>query len=611
MRSLVWTAILIAVAAAAGACRRRPLSQDDSTGGLGGAQGPSRGTGGVAGGGGSAGAGGTTVADECRNHDIDIPSATLTGNLTIAGAIAGPAPGARILLRNGLNDLVEIPFTDGSYAVRVAPGSYDVVFSATAPPPNAPANQLALLQKGVVVGHDDTTRLDIDVPMTTVAGSITVNGAPLAAGDAVSLSLRNAAGDIVPIAAGSSGAYAARVVPGTFDLYFSSDDAGAGSAAPTNQLARIARDVVLGAGSATTLNVDVPSAAVTGAVVISGLPAGDADAATMVLRNAAGDVVRIALTNGASYAARVVPGSYDLYVTGASANQNARLRTGVVIPPGGAVLNIDLPSVPLEGTIRIDGAAPGLDDSFYLLLRNADGDQAPIVWDGEGGYRVRVVPGTYDLFYALGRTINAGPANQMARLRTGIVVAAAGTTRLDIDVASTLVTGSLKINGAPSDAGNSGLLQLRSADGDRATIASTISPTFSARVVPGTYDLFYVRTAAPGNTTTAAPANHGAKLTTGIVIPPGGPMALDIDIPSAMVTGAITINGAPAGDADVGTILLQSESGDFAPFLLTGSGPYLARLIPGTYDLYFSRADSVAGATPMNTLVKLRCFTVP
>jgi hypothetical protein len=609
VRSLVRTAILVALAAAGSACSRRPLSHGDDEGGLGGT-GPSRGNAGTG------GAGGTTVVDECRNHDIDIPSATLTGNLTIAGAAAGPAPAARILLRNGLNDVVEIPFTGPSYSVRVAPGSYDVVFSATAPSSNAPVNQLALLKRGVVVARNDTTHLDIDVPMIEVGGAITINGAPVPAGDAVSLSLRNAAGDIVPIASNSAGSYFTRVVPGRFDLYFSANLATEGSTTPANQLARIARDILVQAGDATTLNIDVPSAAVTGAVVISGLPAGDADAATLVLRNADGDVVQIALTNGASYAARVVPGSYDLYVAGASgpaslANQNARLRTGVVIAPGGAVLNIDVPAAAVEGAIRIGGARPGGDDNFYLLLRNAAGDQAPIRWDVDGGYRVRVVPGTYDLFYSQGLPAGTVPANQLARIRTGVVVAAAGTTRLDIDVASTTVMGSVKINGAPSDAGNSGILQLRSADGDRVTIAGTVDPTFSTPVVPGTYDLFYVRTAAPGNTSTAAPANHAAKLTTGIVVPAGGPMVLDIDIPSTTVSGAITINGAPAGDADTGTILLQSAAGDFAPFLLTGAAPYMARLVPGTYDLYFSRADSVGGATPMNTLVKLRCFTVP
>jgi hypothetical protein len=610
VRNLFFTATLVALAGAPAACGRRPLPQTDGNGGIGG--GPSRGTGG------SAGAGGTTVVDECLNHDIDLPSATLMGTLTIDGVATGPISSARILLRNGLNDLVEIPFTDGTYVAHVAPGSYDVFFSsvAPAPTPDAPANRLAFLQQ-VTVARGETTRLDIGVPVTSVAGTITISGAPLAADDEVSLSLRNAAGDIVPIASNSHGSFTARVVPGTFDLFFTADLVSDGSRTPTNQLARIARNVVLTAGGAARLDVDVPSAPLTGAVVITGLPAGDEDAATLVLRNAAGDMVRIALTNGASYASHVVPGSYDLYVSGASgpaslANQNARLRTGVVIAPGGTVLNVDVPSVPVEGAIRIDGVPPDSEDSVYVVLRNALGDQALIVWDADGGFSVRVVPGTYDLFYAQGRAATSPvPANQLARLQAGVVVDAAGTTRLDINVVSTTVTGSLKINGAPSDAGNSGILQLRSAAGDRVTIGNTSGPSFSARVVPGTYDLFYIRTATPNNTSTAAPANQAAKLRSGIVVSTGAPVALDIDIPSATVTGAITINGGPAAEADVGTIFLQSDAGDIAAFPLTGAGSYMARVVPGTYDIYFSRADSVGSTTPMNTLVKLRCFTVP
>jgi len=43
----------------------------------------------------------------------------------------------------------------------------------------------------------------------------------------------------------------------------------------------------------------------------------------------------------------------------------------------------------------------------------------------------------------------------------------------------------------------------------------------------------------------------------------------------------------------------------------TNAGSYTARLVPGTYDLYFSHAETAGDATPMNTLVRLRCFTVP
>ena len=123
--------------------------------------------------------------------------------------------------------------------------------------------------------------------------------------------------------------------------------------------------------------------------------AGASDAATMVLRNGAGDAVRIPLTNGATYAARVVPGVYDLYVAGAGgelsvANQNARLQTGVVVAPGGpTLLNVDVPTALLEGSIRLNGDRPGGDDDAHLLLRNAAGDQAPIPWTPDGKYSVR------------------------------------------------------------------------------------------------------------------------------------------------------------------------------------------------------------------------------
>jgi len=57
--------------------------------------------------------------------------------------------------------------------------------------------------------------------------------------------------------------------------------------------------------------------------------------------------------------------------------------------------------------------------------------------------------------------------------------------------------------------------------------------------------------------------------------------------------------------------MLRSEAGDYAPFASTNADTYSARLIPGTYDLYFSHADSAGDGTPMNSLVRLRCFTIP
>ena len=183
--------------------------------------------------------------------------------------------------------------------------------------------------------------------------------------------------------------------------------------------------------------------------------------------------------------------------------------------------------------------------------------------------------------------------NQLAKLRAGVVVAPAGTTTLDIDITSTIVMGTLAINGEPAAAGNSGIVVLRSADGDRVVIANTARDTYVARVVPGSYDVYYTRTATPADTTTPAPANHAAKLQTGWSLAPSATTMLDIDIPSATVSGTITINGTSAGTGDHGTLMLRSAAGDFAPFASTarrqlhrapGPGPVRPLLLPRRQD---------------------------
>jgi len=620
VRNVLQIALLVAAAEAFVACSKRPLSGKETDGGAGAGGGPSVGTGARTGAAGASGSGGSVVTEDCRNHDVDIATATLAGALTINGVVADADPNARLLLRNGPNDLVEIPMAGASYAVRVVPGSYDVFYSASGTPAAAPVNQLALLRTGVAVAAGSVTTLDVDVPMTTVAGAITVNGAALAAGDAVSLSLRNGAGDVVPIASGSTGAYRAHVIPGTFDLYFSSGAAAEGGVTPRNQRARLATGVVIsGAGSVTTrLDVDVPSAPVSGAITFNGVPASAATGGNLLLRNATGDAFALTAADSVAYAARVVPGTYDLYFAGtdgvfAIANQNARLASGIVVTAAGTTaLDIDVPWATIEGTVHFNGSVAGESDAAHLTLRNSAGDFAAVLWDADGTYSVRLLPGRYDLFYSQGLTPGgAGPANHLARLRSDVLVGAGGVTRLDIDIASTTVSGALNINGEPAGAGNSGIVSLRDAAGDHVDIANTARPTFSARVVPGTYDVYYTRTATPTNTMTLAPANHAARLHSDVVVAPGSPTVFDIDIPSTMVTGRITVNGMPAGPGDTGTLMLRSEAGDYAPFASTNADTYSARLIPGTYDLYFSHADSAGDATPMNSLVRLRCFTIP
>ena len=111
-------------------------------------------------------------------------------------------------------------------------------------------------------------------------------------------------------------------------------------------------------------------------------------------------------------------------------------------PTGTTVLDVEVPSAVVAGTLSLDGAPPFATDKAHLVLRNAAGDYAKIPWSIDGGYSVNVVPGTYDLFYSKDNTVQTDtPANQLAKLRAGVVVAPAGTTVLDIDITSTIVMG--------------------------------------------------------------------------------------------------------------------------------------------------------------------------
>jgi hypothetical protein len=97
--------------------------------------------------------------------------------------------------------------------------------------------------------------------------------------------------------------------------------------------------------------------------------------------------------------------------------------------------------------------------------------------------------------------------NRNARLRSGIVVGATGTTTLDIDLPTVTVSGSFKIAGAAvADPQDYGQLELRDDFGDTVELGKTSDLTYSVKVVPGSYDLYYSiqrgGTIAPVNSST-------------------------------------------------------------------------------------------------------------
>jgi len=451
----------------------------------------------------------------------------------------------------------------------------------------------------------------IDIRATVVSGTITVNGVAggNAAGEVGVLVLRTPASDGVQLGMTSSpgGSYSALVVPGTYDLFY--EEVSHDMNGPHVLRGKIRSGIVVGAAPL-LLNIDVRVSTVTVAVAVNGVPVKDPNL-SLALRSpyagyasfgADGLLLRPAPGNG-TFALLALPGTYDLLAGSTLLGGGTTLRTGIVVGAEPVSLSVDVPTVPLVGKVTVAGATISATlGEGVVYLANAT-SSAALATTSQGSFEVPVIPGTYDLFYAervgmdyvRSRPENTViPGSSKATLQRGIVIPAAcpgGAVRLDVDVPSTRVTGTVTMNGAAfSDvlSDRPARLTPRSADGDSELLTRGFGFGFpyTAAVVPGMYDVYYQRLDVHDNT---LPSNSSAKLRGGVVIGAGA-VSLDIDLPVAIVTATLTINGAPIDAADrPPQLVLRNAAGDEATLRGTVANPgsFSGLVIAGTYDLYY------------------------
>lgn len=364
-------------------------------------------------------------------------------------------------------------------------------------------------------------------------------------------------------------------------------------------------------GSCLPHDIDLQVAQLSGEITVQG-GTGLTGSATLDLRTAAGDSALLASTppGGTSIIQLVLPGTYDIYYRyvkagpGLPVNLSAKIRSGVVIAPGGQTLDVVVPATPVTVALTSNGSAPPgfAGDSIYL--RTAAGDDAPL-----GTSATPVVPGTYDVYYGHA-SFTSGPINQSAKLQSGFVVGASPLT-LNVEVPSTTVSGTFTLNGSktPPAGKLTGLydLYLVTAAGDRAGIAEQLG-AYTATIIPGTYDLYF--------NTSAGAAGLGPYPSTllqrGIVVG-SSPLTLNVDVPTTTVSGTITVNGVEvASTAGLGRLTLQNATTTWTfaattsdAYSSTPAGAYSTAIVPGTYDLYYS-VITVGTGVPSNALVKLR-----
>jgi hypothetical protein len=610
------------------------------------------GAGGAAGaaGGGAAGTGGSFAA--CTGHDIDVPVATVAGTVTVNGApFSSTTEPRRLSFRNASGDTAETVATGaGSYTARLVPGTYDVYYlhnntfptgaggtrgwEGGTPGSALPLNSLARVRAGVVIPTGSSS-LNIDIPVATVTGSFTVDGAPVPSSpsDFARIYLRNVTSsdsadigdvDFAYLGDVGMGTYTARLVPGTYNVEYALENHS--STLPLNSRARFRTGVVIPTGSS-SLNIDVPVATVTGSITVGGAAVSSSTTEGHIfVRNATtGGVVAFGLdfatlgyTGQGTYAARLVPGTYDVYYSAGNGSPNlpsnghARILAGIVIPAGSSSLDIDVPVATVTGSFTVDGVPSASNDGFISLENAITGDGVSLGNTGQSTYSARLIPGTYDVYLSLGTPSPTLPING-GRIRTGVVIPT-GSSSLDIDVPVATVTGAFTVNGvaAPSTSID-GRIALRNVNNDYFNdvgIGYTGQTTYTALLIPGTYDIHYSLWYSLDPTSTTLPINNG-YIRTGVVIATGS-SSLDVDIPVATVTGSLTVNRAAVpSTSEYGYITIKNATTGHSAFLgYTTQTAYTANLIPGSYDVYYTRVTG-SSIVPLNLNAKLRCFSVP
>jgi hypothetical protein len=599
------------------------------------------GSGGGTGGGGSTGSGGeggggnpfqgcpgvALSADGAL--DLDIKSVDVKGKVTLSGAPLPDAGGdrGRLIFRDKAVVAVGLPaeFALGSsgageYAVRLPPGTYDVLLAANTKlcqGGKAPVMPCVggLVKGGVAIGSDGV--LDLDIPVATLQGKVTLNGAAFPSppgGSRGQLGFHSAANaDIAFVDLGDSGpaSYAVTVVQGAGSVSFHGNLASCGGqsaqALPCNAGEVVPSRAITQSGA---LDIDIAAVSVQGAVTVNGKPMPSAGSSRGSISFSIGpdwvyNSPQLGSSGAASYATTLLKGTYRV---GLAANEglcngaaapdvpcvSGPIKPSVALSANG-VLDVDLPVVKVSGAVKLASAAlpdqPASRGSVVFTLADGGAVAAPLGATGAKSYALTLLKGTYAVGYRASTALcNGVTAPEMpcvdGPLRAPLPLADDGV--LDLEIDRIKVSGDVKLAGGPlpDEANERGRLAFSLQGGGLVEIPLGASGPvkYAITLLPGTYQAALDADAglcAPG----ASPKVPciGGPLRAPLAITSDG--VLDIDIPVVRVSGNLTLNGGPL--PSVGAALGQlgfTRLDQSSPALLPAApGSYTVTLVPGAY----------------------------
>jgi len=248
--------------------------------------------------------------------------------------------------------------------------------------------------------------------------------------------------------------------------------------------------------------------------------------------------------------------------------------------------------VTLNGGALPDAAA----DRGRITIDTAVTD--PFGATGAAQYRLMLIPGDYDVRYlsesgcaAFPLPCNSGVLKSKQSFHSSGV--------FDIDIPSIEITGAVTLNGAvlPNRAGDRGQIAWSGTPAAQ-TLGTSGAGQYRLTLLPGSYDVTY----APSNAGCDGSAFPcvGNFLKQNVAVDHDG--ALDLDVPSIEINGAVTLNGgALPGGVDPGEL-------DFNSTPVAMAAPsYRATLIPGSYLVQYRTDLACAGPWPCTGEIIFGC----
>lgn len=254
--------------------------------------------------------------------------------------------------------------------------------------------------------------------------------------------------------------------------------------------------------------------------------------------------------------------------------------------------DVELSSAHVQMTVTFNGepAPTSQYERGNVWLRDrASGDQTLVGDTSDGVIDTVVLAGTYDVIYDRVVGGNIVPRNKAAVVMRQLVVDEDLEMELDIPVVR--LQGAITLGGdAPPDSEyeTGDLVLVDASTGDEVKLGQTRNGEYSARVLPGSYEVHYRRILGGA----MVPRNGDAHFHDVVVSAGQTEMELDVDVPFVDIDGGMLLNGSSAPDSDYETGIIRfadPETGDTFVIGETRDTTFDSRVIPGTYEVLYER----------------------